>query len=190
MSKPSLRNFDPNRVDQLDTEMWKAYYSRNYRGLLRLLFTLLKEQFHLKGFSALLAAYYSAKSALEFQKTHDDKDTQAKLAYSYLEKFYSCVKRNVSEEFAIQEVSNKELHWWYVHRYPKRYSRSLKDTLIDTMTSLYSVSSKDLEDYGKYRAEAMHKRDTARHVKKVEPDWKAIEKDLQLAYQALYQAVN
>jgi hypothetical protein len=189
MSSHLLSRFDPLEVARLETEAWKAYYSRKRWHLLFLLLDTLRSQFNLRGITAWRAAYFSTRSALAFQRSRSDDSPQAKEALRYLEKYYEIFDTPSEPAFIPELAAEKELHWWYVHRYPRRYEDSLEQALGGSMAAIYCVPENTLGTYAHYRAQAMHERDTATHVEKRKPKWEEIRKLLEEAYTALEHVV-
>ncbi len=44
MKKADLKDFDGQKVGELDADMWQAYYNHRFFRLLQLLYLLVKEQ--------------------------------------------------------------------------------------------------------------------------------------------------
>ena len=182
-SRPSLRNFSPESVAELETTMWRAYYRHDFFRLFWLLMKLFKQQFGTRAITNLRLAYHSAIAAKAFRKTGNEKTTLRSL-----EKYYKLLSRRSGENFNAAQAAETELNWWVVHRYPE--NGSLAEALSKNMAVLYSLPIKSLFAYGKYRAQAMHLRDTAAHKNKNEPDWLSIQKALNSSYTALSKAVT
>lgn len=165
--------------------MWKAYYAHHFSHLAVLLLRLFKEQFHVNYFVAFRLGYYSGKSAAIFRRTGDLAKTKR-----LLECYYQVLNRQAEESFDVSKAAELELEWWLVHRYPKRYEKSLAAVLAEAMAVLYGLPPARLEKYAEHRDKAMGFRDKATHVDKVEPDWRKIEAELMLSYTELKNAVN
>ncbi len=182
-NRHSLRNFSPEVVAKLEASMWQAYYEQNFFMLFRLLLKLFRYQFGTRGITNLRLAYYSATAAKTFRKTSDEA-----AALKSLEKFYKLLLSNSSESFDGALAARTELDWWIIHRYPKQ--GSLPEALAKNMAALYSLPTKSLSTYGKYRAQAMTLRDSAAHKSRSQPDWPSIQKDLEKSYIALSEVVT
>lgn len=183
MSKPSLKNFDPARVAQLDAQMWKAYYKHDFSALLRLLIALFREQFKVGAITAWRLGYYTTQAARHFRGAGGTGH-----ARKYLQKYYRLLNNCMFEDFDPSLAAKTELEWWVIHRYPTR--GSLSTALADNMATLYSLPASQLRAYGKERAIAMELRDIATHQEKGEPDWQAIQQHLEKSYTALFEAVQ
>lgn len=182
----TIKNFDPLRVAQLETEMWKQYYEHNFLRLQILLYKLLKTQFQSNVVQTLLLAYRSSAAAYFFRKK-DNKDQ----ALKHLQHFYDRVNSISVERFDATLVAQAELDWWMAHRYRKSNARtSLLECLQDHMSKLYDIKRPSVANYAEQRVLAMDIRDKAAHQDKIEPDWSRIEHHLHDAYEQLSAAVN
>ena len=63
---PTLRQFDPNRMAELELRMWQAYYGKDRIRLFALLVTQLHEQNHYSWANATRAGFYLARAAATF----------------------------------------------------------------------------------------------------------------------------
>src|SRR2546427_7028560 len=62
----SMRQFDPNRLADLEVRMWQAYYSKEQVRLFALLVTMLHEQYHYSWATAAREAFHLARAAATF----------------------------------------------------------------------------------------------------------------------------
>ena len=103
-------DFDPDRLAELETGMWKAYYRRQPARLYVLLIRGLREQAHASWPRALASSLLLTKAAIGFARSTGDYDrfgpTIAR-AYRLLG-----LPRDVNAE----EVARWELRWWVVRR--------------------------------------------------------------------------
>lgn len=182
MKKHSLKDFDPERIAQTETQMWQAYYAHDFFRLFRLTLAIFREQFGARGVALLRLAFFATKAAMVFRKTGDETRTK-----SYLKKYYAVLAACSAESFDVQVAANSEYDWWLIHRSPKR--GSLERALAENMAVLYSVPVAKLSQYGVYKAQAMELRRNATHRDKVEPDWSRIQTTLSKAYAVLHDAV-
>ena len=61
--RSSLRDFDPNGVAKLETEMWRSYYDRREGRLFQEMAQLLRTQYHLPLLRSYVVAYQAARGA-------------------------------------------------------------------------------------------------------------------------------
>jgi hypothetical protein len=185
MSKHDITRFDPKAVAHLDAQMWQAYYAHKFIKLFFVLLKMFRVQFGVSRFTALRLAYFSGRAAKIFRKS-EDKSAILK----YLIKYYSLMDKHALQDINARECAETELYWWLVHRYPKKYDKSLALAVSEAMAAYYAVTPESLTLYGKHRADAMKIRDTATHIDKIEPDWQKIDDLLVSSYASLYDAVN
>lgn len=181
----SLKDFTPDRVATLETQMWKAYYSHQFLRLTVLLLRLFKEQFHANLFVALQLGYYSGKAAAIFRKSGNQIETER-----FLKRYYRTLEQHAQESFDVPEAARLELAWWLIHRYPKKYAKSLATVLAESMAVLYDIAPTKLARYAEHRATAIGFRDEATHIDKIEPDWQKIQRELRLSYSELKDAIH
>src|SRR5215831_3425947 len=62
----SLRSFDPDRVADLEVDMWQAYYRKENMRLFRGLMTLLHDQYQYPWGKAAVTGFYLARAARTF----------------------------------------------------------------------------------------------------------------------------
>jgi uncharacterized protein YndB with AHSA1/START domain len=124
--------FDPDRVAELETAGWRAYYQRRWGRLLRVVVTLSQEQFQIPFPMSLVAAYYATRASLAWAPL--DHDLRAVEAY-YV-RFYRLARRYGGLRFDPERVAALELEYNVVHR--ELVGRSNKVRFADTMTRLHS----------------------------------------------------
>jgi hypothetical protein len=184
MTQKNLREFDYKKTAQLDTDMWKAYYSHNFLMLFVLVVRLMRTQFQFNRVLALRAAYYAAIAATNYRLRYGRKTFPT--ALKNLEKFYKLISQNASEVFDYNKAAELELEWWNIHRYPEEYDERLGMSLAKTMAVIYNANAKDFLHYGELRAKAMMLRDN----NKKQVDWDQIGLLLETSWQALHQAAQ
>src|SRR5215470_9757065 len=62
----TLTRFEPDRLAQLETDMWRAYYAKQRLRLFTLLVTTLREQYGYSWARALQAGFHFARAAAQF----------------------------------------------------------------------------------------------------------------------------
>src|SRR5690242_18001227 len=70
----SLRQFNPDEVADLETQMWRAYYAKQRLPLFNQLAELLRHQYRLPFLRSYLVAFHGAKAAFVFKdgKSRED----------------------------------------------------------------------------------------------------------------------
>jgi hypothetical protein len=182
-----IRDFDYAEVARLDSDMWRAYYAHHFFKLFLLLIKTLRTQFQFGLLLSLRAAYYAGHAAADY-RLHIRRENFARIERK-LTKFYKLLSDRSTRPFDYQKAATIELEWWNIHRYPKRYAKTLERSLAEEAAIIYGGDPEDFMEYGRYRTEAMDARDAAGN-QKTEPDWKKIEKLLVESWRALHAAAN
>ena len=187
----SIRQFDPKRVAQLETDMWRSYYDKNPVLLFWQLAGGLREQFHAPFWRSFGLAFRATKAAFTFKQGQSRADYSK--ALPGLVAYYEAIQELTTERFNIDSVAHLELDWWIIHRQRERYSYADLATALDqTSAALYSQPRAAFVQYGQLRAEAMRLCDEAgrRSSGATETDWKRINQMLVRAWSTLHEAVQ
>jgi hypothetical protein len=147
-------DFDPDRLADLETGMWKAYYRRQPARLFGLLIRGLREQAHASWPRALASSLLLTKAAIGFARSTGDYDrfgpTIAR-AYRLLG-----LPRDVDAE----EVARWELRWWVVRREIGPAAGNAAGEAISTMyAALYQLPIDRVAEAGRLRGIAAEIRD-------------------------------
>jgi len=147
-------DFDPDRLAELETGMWKAYYRRQPARLYVLLIRGLREQAHASWPRALASSLLLTKAAIGFARSTGDYDrfgpTIAR-AYRLLG-----LPRDVNAE----EVARWELRWWVVRREIGLAAGNAAGEAISTMyAALYQLPIDRVAEAGRLRGIASEIRD-------------------------------
>jgi len=147
-------DFDPDRLADLETGMWKAYYRRQPARLYVLLIRGLREQAHASWPRALASSLLLTKAAIGFARSTGDYDrfgpTIAR-AYRLLG-----LPRDVNAE----EVARWELRWWVVRREIGLAAGNAAGEAISTMyAALYQLPIDRVAEAGRLRGIAAEIRD-------------------------------
>ena len=147
-------DFDPDRLAELETGMWKAYYRRQPARLYVLLIRGLREQAHASWPRALASSLLLTKAAIGFARSTGDYDrfgpTIAR-AYRLLG-----LPRDVNAE----EVARWELRWWVVRReIGLEAGRAAGDAISTMYAALYQLPIDRVAEAGRLRGIAAEIRD-------------------------------
>jgi hypothetical protein len=82
-----LHAFDPTRVAQLETRMWRSYYEQRYAALLVDPYALNREEYAFSPADSLAIAWHAARAAQTFQPTRSR--AEAHKALPMLERYYA-----------------------------------------------------------------------------------------------------
>ena len=147
-------DFDPDRLAELETGMWKAYYRRQPARLYVLLIRGLREQAHASWPRALASSLLLTKAAIGFARSTGDYDRYGPTiarAYRLLG-----LPRDVNAE----EVARWELRWWVVRREIGLAAGNAAGEAISTMyAALYQLPIDRVAEAGRLRGIAAEIRD-------------------------------
>ena len=185
-----MREFDPDEVARLETDMWRSYYEKHRLRLFNQMSELLRTQYHMPVVRSNLVAYHAAKAAFVFKDGKQRADYEK--ALPDLVKFYSAVRRMSDIPFDVDRASRLELEWWIIHRQRAQHAPGdLAKALTDLQAEIYRVPADRLLEHGRLRAEAMTIRDTKAETGGVnEADWARINELLRESWRSLATAVK
>jgi hypothetical protein len=179
----SIREFDPDRMADLELRMWQAYYAKERVRLFALLVTLLREQYHYSWTTATREAFRLARAAATFGDATSNYET----VLPDLEAAYSEAKRWLRAGFDPREVAKAELAWWVARRTPGRSDPDQVGRLIaEEYALLYEAPLVDMMLAAELRAEAA----TMRDAQAARPDWPAISRLLTESYRQLRASLS
>jgi hypothetical protein len=186
----SLRDFDPDEVARLETEMWRSYYSRQRLRLFNEMSELLRTQYRLPLWRSQAVAYQAARAAFVFKDGHTRADYER--ALPNLVSFYKSIREVSDTDFDPERAARLELEWWIVHRERARHAPDdLPRALAALASEIYRVPADRLMEHARLRAEAMEIRDRQAEQGGVnEEDWRRIDELLHQSWRSLRQAVN
>lgn len=186
----SLRDFDPNEVARLETDMWRSYYAKERLKLFNQLAELMRSQYGMPFATSNAVAYQAAHAAFVFKegKTREDYEK----ALPALVRFYQAIHDGADVDFDVQKAAKLELEWWIIHRQRYRYSQDdLNRSLAELPAEVYRVPVDRLMEHARLRQEAMTIRDKRAEAGGVtEADWAKIEELLKASWLSLWKAVR
>jgi hypothetical protein len=185
-----LRQFDPEEIGRLETEMWRSYYDRESAQLFFQLAELLRTQFQFPFLRSYRTAYFAAKAASVFKDGSNRREYER--ALPHLESYFGAIRGVGNLEFNVQRTARLELEWWIVHRERDRNPTGALDrACAEAAAALYQVSPQSTKEHGRLRAAAMIIRDARAASGNVsEKDWMLIESLLCECYRSLQRAVR
>jgi len=188
--RTSLRDFDPDEVARLETDMWRSYYSRQRVRLFTQMSELLRTQYRLPLWRSNAVAYRAAKAAFVFKDGRSRADYERALPDLF--SYYKSIREVSDTDFDPERAARLELEWWIVHRERATHPPGdLDRALADLASEIYRVPADKLMEHARLRAEAMTIRDSkAEHGGVTEEDWKRIDELLHDSWRSLHQAVN
>src|SRR5436190_6230758 len=169
-----LREFDPDAVARLETNMWRSYYDRHEVRMFFQLAKLLRTQYRVPFLRSNVIAFEGAKAAFIFKEGKQRSDYNR--ALPDLVWYYNAILHMTSRSFDVDRVAQLELEWWIVHRDRDKYGRDALDRSLAALQSeIFSLPIDRFMEHGRLRAEAMVIRDSKWEAGGVsESDWVAI----------------
>jgi hypothetical protein len=147
-------DFDPDKLADLETAMWKAYYRRQPARLFGLLVQGVREQTHASWPRALAASLFLTKAAAQFGRSTGDYDRFA----PDIARGYRLMGLPASVD--AEEVARRELRWWVVRREIGLAAGTAAGEAITRLyAALYDVPDAVVADAGRLRGEAAEVRD-------------------------------
>jgi hypothetical protein len=182
LSKPpgprSPRLFDPDRMANLETRMWQAYYQKQRVRLFALLVTQLREQYRYPWLKAVRAGYHLARAAATFGDMRSDYER----VLPDLECSFTIARMWTGARFQPAEVARAELAWWVARRVPRENDPENVGRLIArSYALLYEVPQARVEEAALLRARAAALRDRGG----AHADWAAVSDLLRRSYRSL-----
>jgi hypothetical protein len=186
----NLRDFDPEEIARLDTDMWRSYYDKQRVKLFNQLVVLLRRQYHMRVARSYVVAFHAAKAAFIFKDGKNRQDYER--ALPDLVEYYQAI-RNISQTpFDVNRAATLELEWWIVHRERQQHAPGdLDRALADLAAEIYQLPATKFAEHARYRAEAMIIRDDlAERGTLRDADWDNIDALLRRSWSSLWNAVN
>jgi hypothetical protein len=184
-------DFDPDRLAELETAMWKAYYRRQPARLFGYLLKGLREQAHASWPHALAASFFMTRAAAGFARASGD-----------YERFAPDVARGyrllgLPRDVDAEEVARRELRWWVVRReIGLAAGAAAGDAITKLYAAIYSVPEDVVAEAGRLRGDAAEVRDRGGdadpegHQARGLTYWPRVAALLRQSYRELHRAVN
>jgi len=190
LKKSDLREFDPDAVARLETDMWRSYYDRRQVLLFLQLAKALRTQYHAPFLRSNVIAFRGAKAAFVFKDGKNRSDYER--ALPDLIRYYGWIRRNSSTSFDVNQAARLELEWWIIHRERDKYTRQdLDRSLAELQAAIYKMPAEKFAEHGQLRAEAMLIRDDKWAAGGVsESDWAHIYELLQQSWRGLWNEIH
>lgn len=188
--KHSLRDFDPNEIARLETDMWRSYYAKQRVKLFNQLAELMRSQYGMPLATSNAVAYQAAKAAFVFKEGKKREDYEK--ALPNLVKFYQAIHDGADVDFDVEKAAKLELEWWIIHRQRHKFKPGdLDRSLAELPAEIYRIPAERLMEHARLRQEAMTIRDKkAEEGGVTEADWQKIHELLQASWKSLFDVVN
>jgi hypothetical protein len=186
----NLRQFDPDDVARLETQMWRSYYDKERLRLFNEMAVLLRHQYHMPLLRSYVVGFHAAKAALIFKDGAKRSDYER--ALPDLIDYYAAIRRISDIPFNVGQAAQLELEWWIIHRQRASYAPGdLEAALANVAAEIYQMPAARFSEHGKYRAEAMILRDElAEQRGMTDADWQKINELILRSWRSLWRAVN
>jgi hypothetical protein len=185
-----LREFDPQAVARIETEMWRSYYDKERLKLFTQLAGLMRTQYRMPFVRSNEAAYQAAKAAFVFKEGKQRADYEK--ALPNLISFYRDIRAQSDIPFDVERAARLELEWWIVHRQRAQHKGGdLARALAELQAEIFRLPVERFAEHAQLRAEAMTIRDDQAAAGGVsEAGWRRIDELLQDSWLSLWKAVN
>jgi hypothetical protein len=186
----NLREFDPEEVARLETQMWRSYYDKRELKLFNELAELMRLQYRLPLLRSYVVAYHGAKAAFVFKDGKSRADYER--ALPALVKYYTAIRKVSDTPFDIKRAAELELEWWIIHRQRDAYAvKDLDRALADLPAEVYRMPVSRFTDHAINRTRAMLLRDElAARDGVTDADWQQIQDLLRQSWRSLWEAVH
>ncbi len=185
------RDFDPERMASLETQIWKAYYRRQNLRMFGLVVQVEHEQAGVRWPRALIASLAFARAAARFGRSTGD-----------YERFAPDIRRGyrwlgLPQTVDADEVARRELRWWVVRREIGLSSgKAAGEAITAVYAALYDVPEEVVAQASTLRGQAAEVRDRGAAA---DPDgpagqgaayWPEVAKLLRDSYRTLHAALH
>jgi hypothetical protein len=151
-------DFDPDRLADLETAMWKAYYRKQPARLYGYLLKGIREQARVSWPRAILASLFWTKAAAQFGNTFGEAEPDCDRFAPDIARGYRLLGLPPSVD--ADEVARRELRWWVVRReIGLAAGQAAGDAITQLYAAIYSLPESVVADAGRLRGEAAEVRD-------------------------------
>ncbi len=187
-------DFEPDRLADLETRMWKAYYRKEPARLYGYLLQGLHEQAHASWPRAVAASLFLTKAAAQFGNTFGLADPDYDRFAPDLARGYRLL--GLPPDVDAEEVARRELRWWVVRREIGLAAGAAAGEAITRLyATLYTVPESAVADAGRLRGEAAEVRDRGATDDPEGPTgrgaayWPEVARLLRDSYRSLHEAL-
>jgi hypothetical protein len=146
-----LRSFDPQRVADLEYQVWVGYYRRQWHRVLIASVGLVRVGFGMNWYRTLHGAWLVLR-ANQLWAPYPDNDPQR--AQACMRRFYALVTLAYGDPANPAKAAELEVDWWRVHRDGQHRHGAhavddgapAEEELVESLTRLYSYLYSEPED--------------------------------------------
>jgi hypothetical protein len=206
MSAETL-NRRADRIARIETELWEAYYNREWPREFRLLIAMHREFMGMSLPTAVASSYDAARAAMAIAPLDASDPVKAR---RYLGRYYVKVRRALGCTANVDDLADRELHYWVTHRAVARRRLAevadgrpvddpdlseiepVSDAFARLHAGLFNSTPEAMRQSGIYRAQAtaVVDRISGGYSPDVAGDWVRVEEYLRLAYRAIEEAAE
>ena len=201
------QNNRAGRIARIETELWEAYYNRQWLREFRLLVAMHREFFRMGGLTAVAASYDAARAAIAFAPVDGNDIPKAR---RFLLRYYKKVRRALDCQAGAADLAERELDYWIIHRQvasrrltevnagrpvddpPPDEIEPVVEAFARLHAGLFNSTEEAMRESAEHRAQAtaVVDRISGRYSPDVDGDWARVEAYLRLAYRAIEVAVE
>ena len=188
-------DFDPDRLADLETAMWKAYYRKQPARLYGYLLKGIREQAGVSWPRAILASLFWTRAAARFGNTVGETEPDYDRFAPDIARGYRLL--GLSPTVDADEVARRELRWWVVRReIGPAAGAAAGDAITSLYAEIYGLPEAAVAEAGRLRGEAAEVRDRGATD---DPDgprgrgatyWPTVARLLRESYRSLKTAVS
>ena len=191
-----------DRIARIETELWEAYYERQWPREFRLLVAMHREFMGMSLTTAVRASYLAARAAIAFAPL-DASDVDK--ARRFLVRYYVIVRRVLVCVAEADDLAGREMHYWVTHRAVARRRLAevaagrpvddpdlseiapVSDAFARLHAGLFNATPAAMRESGIARAQAaaVVDRISGGYSPDVAGDWARVELYLRQAYRAI-----
>lgn len=186
--KVNMRTANFIKFAEYESKMWRAYYNHRFEKLIFYLVLAVKVGYKSNWIVAMRMSWFSGRAAVNYRLKKGQEDYPRVL--NLLERFYKIASDHALEPFDYRKAAGLELEWWDIHRYPKKYQKTLERSIAEAAAVIYHCQPERLMEYARYRAQAaeMLTHEGDKHPEK--NDWPKIDDLLYKTWLSLGRAVR
>jgi hypothetical protein len=175
----------PERLAELESDLWRAYYDRDWLRVIRLMIQLNQEQFHIPFPLAVVAAFHIARASVAWAPVDNDPAAVRR----HLLRYYRIARRWSGLNFDAPTAADLEIGYWIEHR--RLSGKPDKASFVEAMTALHShlfdLPLARVRESAEWRVRANNAVDEITSGRSADPetDWTRLEDDLRQCYRSI-----
>lgn len=185
LARPSLTDFDPARMGELEASMWRSYYEHRWLALAADGLRVSCGEYGFSVRDGVVSSFLAALAARHFSGNTDDPR-----CLPLLRRYYEVIEAGLERDFDTGEAARLELEWWKERR-RKLSPEVYGSTVAKNVAVVYGLPSRSLLPGALARARAMDYRDRhGRDAEMTAENWEEVAQQLSEAYRLLKEAAT